>query len=201
VTATTGDAGSAAGVDVALRDGSRRATPALRGTASFSPSAGPPVCAWSDRTVSAFATPIRRSRGRALAGPLVVGVAGDKADLSSNDFLQFWEADERTDAIVLYLESFGNPRTFGQIARRVSSSKPVIAVKSGRSAAGRRAASSHTGAMVAAGPGILCADALVAQGLRVEPLGDSTQRALWEALPLTASVSNPRRHARGGDGV
>jgi acyl-CoA synthetase (NDP forming) len=67
--------------------------------------------------------------------------AGDKADLSGNDFLQFWEIDERTGAIVLYLESFGNPRKFGQIARRVSSVKPVIAVTSGRSAAGQRAAS------------------------------------------------------------
>ena len=76
--------------------------------------------------------------------------AGDKADLSGNDFLQYWEADERTDVIALYLESFGNPAKFGRIARRVAAQKPVIAVKSGRSAAGQRAAASHTGALLAA---------------------------------------------------
>ena len=76
--------------------------------------------------------------------------AGDKADLSGNDFLQFWETDDRTDVIVLYLESFGNPAKFGRIARRITARKPVIAVKSGRSAAGQRAASSHTGALLAA---------------------------------------------------
>lgn len=76
--------------------------------------------------------------------------AGDKADLSGNDFLQYWEADDRTDVIVLYLESFGNPAKFGRIARRITAHKPVIAVKSGRSVAGQRAASSHTGALLAA---------------------------------------------------
>ena len=75
---------------------------------------------------------------------------GDRADLSSNDFLQYWSADTDTDAILLYLESFGNPRNFGLVARDVTSAKPLIAVKSGRTRAGHRAASSHTGAMVAA---------------------------------------------------
>ena len=75
---------------------------------------------------------------------------GNKADLSGNDFLRFWETDPATEVIGLYLESFGNPRRFGQIARRVAAHKPVIAVKSGRSAAGSRAASSHTGALLAA---------------------------------------------------
>lgn len=75
---------------------------------------------------------------------------GNKADLSGNDLLRFWEADEATAVIGLYLESFGNPRRFGQVARRVAAVKPVIAVKSGRSAAGSRAATSHTGALLAA---------------------------------------------------
>ena len=75
---------------------------------------------------------------------------GDKADLSGNDFLQYWEADEDTTAIALYLESFGNPRKFGRIARRITRSKPIVVVKSGRSQAGQRAASSHTGALLAA---------------------------------------------------
>jgi acetate---CoA ligase (ADP-forming) len=75
---------------------------------------------------------------------------GNKADVSGNDLLCYWEQDERTDMILLYLESFGNPRRFGRLARRIGRTKPIVAVKSGRSAAGRRAASSHTGALLAA---------------------------------------------------
>jgi len=73
---------------------------------------------------------------------------GNKADLSSNDFIQYWEQDVETDLIMLYLESFGNPRKFARIARRVSRSKPILAVKGGRSPAGNRATSSHTGALL-----------------------------------------------------
>jgi acetate---CoA ligase (ADP-forming) len=72
---------------------------------------------------------------------------GNKADVSSNDLLQYWADDPRTDVILLYLESFGNPRRFGQIARRIARKKPIVAVKSGRSQSGARAASSHTGAL------------------------------------------------------
>ena len=71
---------------------------------------------------------------------------GNKADVSGNDLLQYWAEDPRTDVILLYLESFGNPRKFAQIARRVGRHKPILAVKAGRSDAGARAASSHTGA-------------------------------------------------------
>ena len=74
---------------------------------------------------------------------------GNKADISSNDLLQYWHRDQRTDVILLYLESFGNPRKFSRIARAVGRSKPIVVVKSGRSRAGSRAASSHTGALVA----------------------------------------------------
>jgi acetyl coenzyme A synthetase (ADP forming)-like protein len=74
---------------------------------------------------------------------------GNKADVSGNDLLQYWADDPRTDVILLYLESFGNPRRFGQIARRVAQKKPIAAVKAGRSRAGARAASSHTGALAA----------------------------------------------------
>ena len=75
---------------------------------------------------------------------------GNKSDLSGNDFLQYWEQDPDTKLALLYLESFGNPRKFARIARRVSAAKPILAVKSGRSAAGARATSSHTGAMLSA---------------------------------------------------
>lgn len=75
---------------------------------------------------------------------------GNKADISGNDLLRYWESDDGTDVILLYLESFGNPRKFSQIARRVGRQKPIVVVKSGRSAAGARATSSHTGALLAA---------------------------------------------------
>jgi acetyl coenzyme A synthetase (ADP forming)-like protein len=72
---------------------------------------------------------------------------GNRADISSNDLMEYWEQDPSTDVILLYLESFGNPRKFSRIARRVTRKKPVVAVKSGRTQAGSRAAASHTGAM------------------------------------------------------
>ena len=75
---------------------------------------------------------------------------GAKADLSGNDLLQYWEADAGTDVVLLYLESFGNPRRFGQVARRVTADKPVIAVKSGRAPAAPRPDSSQTGRLLAA---------------------------------------------------
>jgi acetyl coenzyme A synthetase (ADP forming)-like protein len=75
---------------------------------------------------------------------------GNKADISGNDLLEYWEQDEATRLIVLYLESFGNPRKFGRLAQRVGRRKPILAVKSGRSSAGARATGSHTGALVSA---------------------------------------------------
>jgi acetate---CoA ligase (ADP-forming) len=164
---------------------------------------------------------------------------GNKADISGNDLLHYWEQDDRTGLVLLYLESFGNPRKFARIARRVARSKPVLAVKSGRSAAGARATSSHTGALLAAsdvtvdalfrqagvirtdtlaelfdvasllvnqpapvgrrvgivtnagGPGIMCADACEAQGLRVVELSADLRAKLAEGLPAAASVTNP----------
>lgn len=72
---------------------------------------------------------------------------GNKPDVSSNDLIQYWAEDPQTSVILLYLESFGNPRKFAEIARRVGRHKPIVAVKAGRSTAGARAASSHTGAL------------------------------------------------------
>jgi acetyl coenzyme A synthetase (ADP forming)-like protein len=72
---------------------------------------------------------------------------GNKADVSSNDLLEWWEEDPATGVVLLYLESFGNPRRFGRLARRVARRKPILALKSGTSATGQRAASSHTAAL------------------------------------------------------
>jgi acyl-CoA synthetase (NDP forming)/GNAT superfamily N-acetyltransferase len=85
---------------------------------------------------------------------------GNRADVSGNDLLQYWEADDATDVILLYLESFGNPRRFARIARRVARGKPIVAVKSGRTPAGARAASSHTAALASSDR---AADALFTQ--------------------------------------
>ena len=72
---------------------------------------------------------------------------GNKADVSSNDLLEWWEDDPETDVVLLYLESFGNPRKFGRISRRVARRKPILALKAGATAAGAKAASSHTAAL------------------------------------------------------
>jgi acetyl coenzyme A synthetase (ADP forming)-like protein len=74
---------------------------------------------------------------------------GNKADVTGNDLLQYWEDDPLTNVILLYLESFGNPRRFARLARRVSRTKPIVCVKSGRTSAGTRAANSRTAALAA----------------------------------------------------
>jgi acetyl coenzyme A synthetase (ADP forming)-like protein len=84
------------------------------------------------------------SRGLGLSAFVSVG---NKADVSSNDLLEYWEDDPETDLILLYLESFGNPRKFGRVARRVARKKPILAMKGGRTGAGQRAAGSHTAAL------------------------------------------------------
>lgn len=97
---------------------------------------------------------------------------GNKADISGNDLLLYWEDDPGTDLILMYLESFRNPRRFLEIARRITRHKPIVVVKAGRTAAGARAASSHTGVLVE-GQGLdAAADALLAQSgaIRVETL-------------------------------
>ncbi len=91
----------------------------------------------------------------AHASDIGLGIAyfvsmGNKADVSGNDLIETWEDDPRVNVILMYLESFGNPARFTSIARRVTRKKPILAVKSGRTAAGARAAFSHTGALAGA---------------------------------------------------
>ena len=74
---------------------------------------------------------------------------GNTADLTPNDLLLYWDEDPGTSLILAYLESVPDPRRFARIARRLSRHKPIVVVKSGRTGAGRRAASSHTAAMAA----------------------------------------------------
>ena len=84
------------------------------------------------------------SRGLGLSAFVSIG---NKADVSSNDLLEWWEDDDETSLVLLYVESFGNPRRFGRLARRVARRKPILALKSGTTATGQRAASSHTAAL------------------------------------------------------
>ncbi len=164
--------------------------------------------------------------------------AGNKADVSGNDLLQYWENDEATDVILLYLESFGNPRRFTKIARRVARAKPVVVVKAGRGRATDRARASHSAALApphivadavlrqagvtrvdtleqlfdvaqafahqplpagrriaivgnASGPGVLAADAALAEGLVVAELSSATLATVSALLPGMQVVTNP----------
>jgi acetate---CoA ligase (ADP-forming) len=119
------------------------------------------------------------ARGQALGSGVSSFVSvGNKADVSGNDLIQFWEADPETGLIMLYLESFGNPRKFARIARRVSRTKPILAVKGGRTQAGNRATSSHTGALLSASD--VTVDALFEQAgvIRTDTLAELFDAAL-----------------------
>ena len=141
------------------------------------------------------------------AGRLGLGMSsfvsvGNRADISGNDVLQYWEEDPDTDVVLLYLESFGNPRRFARIARRVSRAKPIVAVKGGRSAAGARAAASRTGALLSASD--VTVDALFEQAgvVRVD-----TVHELFDVATLLCAQPAPagRRVAivsnAGGPGI
>ncbi len=130
-----------------------------------------------------------------------VASIGNKADISSNDMLEYFKDDPDTDLILMYLENFGNPRNFTEIAREVSRHKPIVAVKSGRTSLGAKAASSHTGALAGLDVGV---DALFEQtGVMrvdtVEELFDVAQALSRQPLPKgnrVAVVTNA-----GGPGI
>jgi hypothetical protein len=123
--------------------------PAVRLNASFSPVFPPPGnLAMSSQSGALGLAVLAFAAERDLGLSTFVSV-GNKADVSGNDLLQYWETDNATRVILMYLESFGNPRRFARIARRVGRTKPIVAVKAGRTRAGRRAAGSHTAALAA----------------------------------------------------
>ncbi|MEL7060147.1 MAG: GNAT family N-acetyltransferase, partial [Acidobacteriota bacterium] len=122
----------------------------------------------------------------ALARRLGLGLSsfvsvGNKADVSGNDLLEYWQDDPATRVALFYLESVGEPRRFARLARRFARSKPIVVVKAGRTGAGRRAASSHTAALVASDSAV---DALFHQNgiIRAETLEEmfSLARALLD---------------------
>ncbi len=111
---------------------------------------------------------------------------GNKTNVSGNNLLEYWEDDSQTDLILMYLESFGNARRFMQICRRISKRKPLLVVKSGRTEAGARAVSSHTGAL-AARQGLD-----VATGALLEQSGVIRVNSMEELFDLASAFSkNP----------
>jgi acetyl coenzyme A synthetase (ADP forming)-like protein len=123
------------------------ADPAVRLNASFSPVFPPSGrVAMSSQSGAVGLAALGAASRYGLGFTTFVSV-GNKADVSGNDLLQYWEEDPATDVILLYLESFGNPRRFARIARRVGRQKPVVVLHSGLTRAGGRAAGSHTAAL------------------------------------------------------
>ena len=126
---------------------------------------------------------------------------GNKADVSGNDLLQYWEGDASTSVILLYLESFGNPRRFARIARRVGRSKPIVAVKAGRTREGSRAAGSHTAALAASD---IAVDALFQQTgvIRAETIDEMFDiAACLDLQPLPAGRRVAIVTNAGGPGI
>lgn len=211
----------------------------LRMNATFSrrmPPPGPLALASQSGALGLAAIDRAGSRGLGLASFVSVG---NGADITPNDLLDYWEDSDQVGVIALYLESITNPRAFARVARRVARSKAVVAVKSGRSAAGSSAISSHTGSALAAsdltvdalfrqsgvtraetvadlldvaallgtqplprgkrvavltnsgGPGILCADALAAEGLELADLSSRLRERLGALFRAGASTANP----------
>jgi acetyl coenzyme A synthetase (ADP forming)-like protein len=107
--------------------------------------------------------------------------SGNKADVSGNDLIEYWRDDPGTSLILLYIESFGNPRRFVEIAREVTLDKPICVVKSGRTVAGARAAASHTGALAQTD---LATDAILKQA------GAFRAQTVEELFDLAAAFSN-----------
>jgi acyl-CoA synthetase (NDP forming) len=123
------------------------------------------------------------ARGVGLASVVSLG---NRMDVSSNDLLEYWADDPGVAVIALYLESFGNPRRFPEIARRASRRKPVVVLKSGRSAVGMRAASSHSAALATSDVGV---DGVLASAgvMRV-----ATMEELFDLIELLSAQPAPR---------
>jgi acetyl coenzyme A synthetase (ADP forming)-like protein len=177
------------------------ASPAVRLNASFSPIFPPSGHIGLLSQSGALGLAILDLATERQLGLSTFVSVGNKADVSGNDLLEYWEGDASTRVILLYLESFGNPRRFARLARRIARQKPIVAVKSGRTRAGARAANSHTAALAASDvavdalfhqTGVIRADTLdemfdIASCLDMQPL---------PAGPRVAIVTNA-----GGPGI
>jgi len=124
--------------------------PAVNLNATFAPRAALPGSLGFMSQSGGLGVAIIEAAARLRLGLSSFVAVGNKADLSGNDMLSYWEQDPGTAVAMLYLESFGNPRKFARIAPHFARRKPLLAVKSGRSVAGARATRSHTGALLSA---------------------------------------------------
>jgi acetate---CoA ligase (ADP-forming) len=133
---------------------------------------------------------LEAAAGRGLGLSAFVSI-GNKADVSSNDLLEWWEDDPDTDVVLLYLESFGNPRKFARLARRVARSKPILAMKSGTTRSGQRAASSHTAALAGSDTAVeaLFHQAGVQRAATLEELVDAAVLFSGQPLPQGRRVA------------
>ncbi len=171
------------------------AVPGIGLNATFAPRALPPGrIAFSSQSGALGLTLLERAAERNLGFSAFVSI-GNKADVSSNDLLEWWEEDEETGVVLLYLESFGNPRKFGRLAARVARKKPILALKAGTTGAGARAASSHTTALAGAESAVdaLFRQAGVLRARTLEELVDAAALLSSQPLPKgrrTAVVTN-----------
>ena len=165
--------------------------PAFHLNASFSPTFPPEgQIAFSSQS-GALGLAILEYAQQLNLGLSTFASVGNKADVSANDLLEYWEHDERTRVILLYLESFGNPRRFREIAQRVTREKPIVAVKAGRSSSGARAACSHTGALAASDTVVdaLFRDSGVIRTETLEELFDVAALLAHQPLPAGRRVA------------
>jgi acetyl coenzyme A synthetase (ADP forming)-like protein len=162
------------------------AVPPLGLNATFGPRALPPgPIAFSSQSGALGLALLEKAAERRLGFSAFVSI-GNKADVSSNDLLEWWEDDEESELVLLYLESFGNPQKFGRLARRLARRKPILALKAGATGAGARAASSHTAALASSDTAV---DALFHQ---TGVIRAATLEELVDAAALLSSQPLPR---------
>jgi acyl-CoA synthetase (NDP forming) len=177
------------------------ADPAIRLNASFSPIFPPSGSVAFSSQSGALGMAILELAEERGVGLSTFASVGNKADVSGNDLLQYWEQDPNTSTILLYLESFGNPRRFARLARRIGRVKPIVCVKAGRTRAGSRAAGSHTAALAASDTTV---DALFRQSgvLRADTLNEMFDiAACLESQPLPAGRRVAIVTNAGGPGI
>ncbi len=162
------------------------AVPGLGLNATFGPRPLPPgPIAFSSQSGALGLALLEKAAERRLGFSAFVSI-GNKADVSSNDLLEWWEDDDETELVLLYLESFGNPHKFARLARRIARRKPVLALKAGSTEAGARAASSHTAALASSDTAV---EALFRQSGVIRA---NTLEELVDAAALLSSQPLPR---------
>ena len=161
------------------------AIPPLGLNATFGPRPLPPgPIAFSSQSGALGLALLEKASERRLGFSAFVSI-GNKADVSSNDLLEWWEDDPDSEVVLLYLESFGNPGKFSRLARRVARRKPILALKAGTTSAGAKAASSHTAALASSDTAVeaLFHQAGVLRARTLEELVDATALLASQPLP------------------